>query len=186
MPLASGFPLPFSATLRRAMCECIGVVVMKPWTTAAACADHGGIHTVFPSERHARRTSAEQPTRPQAQLFVERRDRDEVLERVRRNGYALEFAAAELLADNVIVFEAVKQDGSALQFAPGELRVVREILLEAVKQDGYALRFAAAELRADREIVLESVKQDGSALEFAVAELRAVREIVGGSEGTLA
>ena len=45
------------------------------------------------------------------------------------------------------VLEAVKQEGFALRFASDELRGDREVVLEAVKQDGDALEFASEELR---------------------------------------
>ena len=105
------------------------------------------------------RASSDPMAAVRGRCFVERRDRDEVLEMVRRDGYALEFAAAELRADRAIVLEAVKQDGSALEFAAAELRADREIVFEAVRHYGSALRFAAEELRADHEIVPEAVEQ---------------------------
>ena len=58
------------------------------------------------------------------------------------------------------VLEAVKQNGWALQYASAALKDDRQIVLEAVKQDGYALEYASAALKDDREIVLEVVKQD--------------------------
>ena len=67
--------------------------------------------------------------------------------------------------------EAVKQDGFALQFASAELKGDREIVMEAVKQDWRALQYASAELKGDREIVMEAVAQDPKALQYASDEL---------------
>jgi len=45
------------------------------------------------------------------------------------------------------MLEAVKQNGYALQYASAALNDDREIVLEAVKQNGYALQYASAGLR---------------------------------------
>ena len=70
------------------------------------------------------------------------------------------------------LLQAVKQNGRALQFASAALKDDREIVLEAVKQNGRALEYVSAALKDDREIVLEAVKQNGNALQFASAGLR--------------
>jgi len=61
------------------------------------------------------------------------------------------------------VLEAVRIDGHAPQYAAAELKADRELVLKPVRQHGRALPHAAAELQADRELVLEAVRQDGSA-----------------------
>ena len=53
-----------------------------------------------------------------------------------------------------MVLATVQQDGFALEYASAELRADREVVLAAVQQDGFALGYASAELRADREVVL--------------------------------
>ena len=58
-----------------------------------------------------------------------------------------------------VVIEAVRQDGDALQFASEELTHDRDVLMEAVRQNGDALRFASEELNGDREVVIEAVRQ---------------------------
>ncbi|WAM03768.1 DUF4116 domain-containing protein [Mycoplasmopsis cynos] len=62
------------------------------------------------------------------------------------------------------VLEAVKRDGGALQFASEELKKEfgknRDIMLEVVKWNGNALRYASEELKKDREVVLEVMKRD--------------------------
>ena len=65
------------------------------------------------------------------------------------------------------MLEAVKQDGRALEFASEEPRGHRDVVLEAVKQDGRALEFASEEPRGHRDVVLEAVKQNGAALRYA-------------------
>ena len=72
-------------------------------------------------------------------------------------------ASAALKDDREIVLEAVKQDGRALEYASAALKDDREIVLEAVKaelalyKDDLAivqLKYASAALKDDREIVL--------------------------------
>ena len=52
------------------------------------------------------------------------------------------------------VLEAVKQDWRALEYASAALKDDREIVLEAVKQYGYALEYASAALQHDLVSVL--------------------------------
>ena len=49
-------------------------------------------------------------------------DRETVMEAVKQNGRALEYASAELKGDREIVMEAVAQDPRALQYASYKLR----------------------------------------------------------------
>ena len=69
------------------------------------------------------------------------------------------------------VMEAVKKNGNALQYASAELQDDWEIVMVAVKQNGNALQYASAELKGDREIVMEAVAQDPKALQYASDEL---------------
>ena len=51
-----------------------------------------------------------------------------------------------------VVLEVVKQNGLALQFASEKLQDDKNVVLEAVKQDGRALRFASEKLCNDKDI----------------------------------
>jgi hypothetical protein len=84
----------------------------------------------------------------------------------------------ELRNNKEVVLEAVKQNGGALEYASMELRNDKEIVLEVVKQNGYTLRYASEELRGDKEVILEAVKQNGNTLQFASEELRNDKEVV--------
>jgi hypothetical protein len=95
-----------------------------------------------------------------------------VLEAVKSDGFALQFASEELQADRVFVLNAVKQSGWALKYASRELRADRAVVLEAVKSVGFALQFASEELQADRKVVLEAVKINGKALQYASKALQ--------------
>jgi hypothetical protein len=106
------------------------------------------------------------------------KDRDKVLEAVKKNGLALEFAPEELKGDREVVLEAVKQYGRDLEFASDNLKEDRGVVMTAVIQDGLALEFAAEALKADREIVMEALKKNGLALEFASIELKGDEELV--------
>ena len=102
----------------------------------------------------------------------------DMLARVKKDGYALQYASEELKGDREIVQAAVSQVGYALQFASAQLRGDREIVLVAVSQKGYALRYASDEMKGDREIVLAAVSQSKYALQYASAELRGNQEVV--------
>ena len=76
-----------------------------------------------------------------------------------------------------VVLEVVKQNGLALQFASEKLQDDKNVVLEAVKQNGWALAYASENLRDDKDIVLEAVKQNEWALQFASEELRIDKDI---------
>jgi hypothetical protein len=87
----------------------------------------------------------------------------EILEAVKQNGRALQFASVELKNDKEVVLEAVKNDGHAFEYASDELKNDKDVVLKAVKNYGYALSSASVELKNDKEVVLEAVKQYGYA-----------------------
>ena len=75
--------------------------------------------------------------------------RDEWLEKVKKNGWALEDVLNEL-RDRDMCMEAVKSKGSALCFVPEELRD-RDICMEAVKKNDWALQYVPDEIRNGAE-----------------------------------
>ena len=87
-----------------------------------------------------------------------------MLEAVKQDGQALQFADPSLRSNRAVVLEAVKQNGQALEWTDPSLRNDRAVVLEAVRQDGWALEFADPSLRNDCAVVLEAVKQDGRVL----------------------
>ena len=95
-----------------------------------------------------------------------------MLEALKLDGCALEDATEALHADRAFVLQAVKQNGQAIQYAAGERCTESEFVLEAVKMDGCALEDAAEALHADRDVVLEAVKQHLEALQFYSLALR--------------
>jgi hypothetical protein len=106
------------------------------------------------------------------------KSREEMLEAVKKDGSALEYADDTLKADREVVLEAVRNDGGSLEFASYTLKADREIVLEAVKSYGRALQYASDTLKNDRELVLAAVKNHGPALQFASDTLKADRELV--------
>ncbi|UWV82657.1 DUF4116 domain-containing protein [Mycoplasmopsis cynos] len=111
------------------------------------------------------------------------KNRDIMLEAVKRNGYALQFASEELKKDKDVVLEAVNQVGDIFLnlftlFISDEMKKEfgknRDIMLEAVKRNGYALQFASEELKKDKDVVLEAVNQVGDIFlnEFTSDELK--------------
>ena len=65
------------------------------------------------------------------------------------------------------MLEAVKKDGYALEFASKELQADREIVLEAVKANGLALEYASEKLQADAVTVATSIAQNRKAWKYA-------------------
>ncbi len=55
-------------------------------------------------------------------------------------------------SDREVVLEAVKQDGDALEYADDSLRADREVVFEALKGNPSAIWFASEELRNDPEL----------------------------------
>tara|TARA_R110000868_G_scaffold140631_3_gene356430 strand:- start:763 stop:1008 length:246 start_codon:yes stop_codon:yes gene_type:complete len=63
-------------------------------------------------------------------------DKDFVLEKVKQNGLALEFASEELRNDLEVVIEAIKQDLNAFSFASPEVnKAIREFTGRKMKEE---------------------------------------------------
>ena len=58
----------------------------------------------------------------------------------------------KIITDREEMLEAVRNDGNALEYASDTLKADREVVLEAVKQNGYALEYASEELQNDPEL----------------------------------
>lgn len=97
----------------------------------------------------------------------QRRDKNFVLEVVRRHGRDLKYASKDLRGDREVVLEAVKQNGWALRYASEDLRGSKEVVLEAVKQNGMSLENASDDLREDKEVVLTAIENNRAAISCA-------------------
>ena len=96
-------------------------------------------------------------------------NKEEVLEAVREDGDALQYASEDLKADKEVVLAAVNNWGSALQYASKELRADREVVLVALSTD--ELIIGGDSWGLDKEWVLVENNR-GSALEYASEELK--------------
>ena len=114
-----------------------------------------------------------------------RADREVVMEAVRQDSWALQFASPELRADREVVSEAMKQCGQTLEFASEELRADREVVLEAVKTCGCALQYASKELRHDLDVVLAAMRNDNAAVKHA-GRIRTIQWLLAAAVSNLA
>jgi hypothetical protein len=105
-------------------------------------------------------------------------NREDVLNTVRQDGFALNFASPEFKADKEVVLEAVKNNGRALQFASPKLKLDKNIVLEAVRNDGMALEFAHPLLASDAEVAMAAVINHGAALIFVSQSLQSDEHII--------
>jgi len=91
-------------------------------------------------------------------------DKSELLEAVKKNGLALQYAS-DALKDRVVL-EAVKTNPYALQYGSDALKNNKEIVLEAVKNP-FVLQYASEDLKNDEDVVLEAVKKNPRALQYS-------------------
>ena len=112
-------------------------------------------------------------------------DREEMLEAVKKDGWALQYASDSIKADREVVLEALKESfGNALEYASDTLKADREVVLEAVRSDGWALENASDSFQEDREVVIEAVRSGGGyTLKFASEELQNDPELKKLAEG---
>jgi len=101
-----------------------------------------------------------------------------VLEAIRRDWRAIQYATGSCNKDKEFMRAAIKVNRRALSFASEDLKTDRELVLEAVTLNGYALQFADPSLSEDPCFMKEAVRRNGSALEYADQSLKANKEIV--------
>ncbi len=96
------------------------------------------------------------------------KDRDFVLETVKKQGDAIKFAK-DFQNDDEVALAAVRSCGRALMYVNCKIGpdfLDKELVLEAVKQDGLALEFADERLKADKQVVLAAIRQNAKAVKF--------------------
>ena len=101
-----------------------------------------------------------------------------VLEAIKQNGFALQFASPEMKKQKEVVIPAVQQNGLALQFADPDLQDDIEVVKAAVQQNGLALHYASTRLKMAKCIVHMAVSDNGEALQFAAPYLKDDIDIV--------
>lgn len=112
-------------------------------------------------------------------MYINWSDKNEVLEVVKSDGGALEYASDELQNNKEVVLAAVKENGWALAYASEELKSDKEVLLEAVLKNSIALEYVSEEIQNNnKDIILEAVKKNGWALEYASDALQNDKEVV--------
>jgi len=89
----------------------------------------------------------------QLTLYIRSEEVVEAIKLVQNDGLNLQNASEELKSDPKVL-EAVKQNGRALQFASADLKGDKDVVLAAVQQDGESLQYASQELQRDPEVVL--------------------------------
>jgi len=68
------------------------------------------------------------------------------------------FKSKELCNDKEVVLEAMRKDIRAFQYASKELRNDKEVVLVAVRKDPWTLEYASLELIVDKDIIFEALK----------------------------
>jgi hypothetical protein len=101
-----------------------------------------------------------------------------IIDRVMRNGTALQYASEDLKSNKDIVLIAVQSNGLALSFASENLQNDKQVVLPAVQRYGLALEYASDDLKSDKEVVLAAVQGYGQALEFASFDLKNDKDVV--------
>ena len=78
-----------------------------------------------------------------------------MLEAVKRNGHALEYAAEELRADREVVLEAVKQDRGAIVYAAEELRLATRVVQLVAESAGADVSVRCLSMGGEEMAVLQ-------------------------------
>ncbi len=105
-------------------------------------------------------------------------DPDIVLQLVKINGLALQFANPTLQKDPQIVAAAIKQNILALKYAGEPIRQNRQWILDFIKKSGSLPRWINKKFLKDKALLLATVKIDGMALRYADNSLKKDREVV--------
>lgn len=91
-------------------------------------------------------------------------DKDLIVNAIKINGSAIQYASEELLSDRDFKMEAVQTNSDVWKFLDEEDKTDKLFAIEAVRQNGNLFRLFLPELRADQEIVLAAVNQINEAL----------------------
>ena len=97
-------------------------------------------------------------------------NRNLMMELVKINAYALQYASDELKDDKEIVLASIKNDPSTIGAASERLQNDKELIIEAVKIDGLIIFGLSDELRKDKEIIDVGVKSIERDLRASITE----------------
>lgn len=99
--------------------------------------------------------------------------RMEVLAAVRRDGVVLQRLEARFKRDPEIVLEAIRNNVKAFQYADLSLHEKEWFVLEVMKTNGLALQFLQGSLRFQKNVIEEALQSNGMAYAFIPKEWRA-------------
>jgi hypothetical protein len=101
------------------------------------------------------------------------KDRAFLLELVKINGAALEYADPSSKEDRELVLQAIATNPEALAHAADSLRADIEIVRAAISKNPRTLGLAAKELRADHGLIEAAIEKDARAIRLAAESVRA-------------
>jgi len=105
-------------------------------------------------------------------------DKEYVLERVKNDGMALQYASEGLRDDRDVVMKAIENNGTALEYASEELRADMDVVLCAIENDVDSVSFVSEDMWSSKSFVKEAVKIWSGCLYYASEELRADKDII--------
>jgi hypothetical protein len=105
-------------------------------------------------------------------------DKNFVRQIIKKDGWALRYAAKELLEDRQLVLEATANFAHVLCITPKHFRADPEIVITALQNDAWALYWVHPSLKNDRKIIFTAVKTNGNILFSLPKKFLADREIV--------
>jgi hypothetical protein len=91
-------------------------------------------------------------------------DKDLIVNAIKLDGSAIQYASEELLSDRDFKMEAVQTNSDIWKFLDDEDKADKLFALEAVRQNGNLFRLFSPALKTDQEIVLAAVNQINEAL----------------------
>ena len=101
---------------------------------------------------------------------VEHKDQHVVMEAVKQNGFALQFAG-EYQDNEWIVRHAIHENVDAFEYASSRLKDDKDFVMDVLSR-GASLEFVSDRLKDDKEVVMEAVSLVGNALYFASERLK--------------
>ena len=99
------------------------------------------------------------------------------------NGFYLVSESIGTNTNREEMLEAMRNDVGAIEYASDSLKADREFMLEAIKIDPWLIEYASDTLKADREVMVEAVRNDGLMIMFASEELQNDPELKKLAEG---
>jgi hypothetical protein len=105
-------------------------------------------------------------------------DKNIIMNVVKNNGLALQYASERLQDDEEIVMIAIQNNMWALNFASERLKDDKEIVMTAVQNSKWALKYTSERLQDDKEIVMAAIQKNRTALRFASKRLQDDKEII--------